>query len=480
MMGKAGGSGRVMMVMHSGDARMFELAATFEERGFRVERVIDEAEAKRRLVGGSAPDLLVVDEADRASFSDEDGGLKPPLLVLPAKPSEAARASEEVIVSAVERILGTSQAPAAESRGEALRRLASLGLVTASVAHELSSPLAAVWMELGELERHIGDRPEAKEALAAALEAMERTRVILNDVRELSRTGDPARVPCDVRGVLDRTLRLLRPKLDRHATVTKEYGPTPLVAARDGRLGQLFVNLLSNAADALPPWETARNTIRIVTSMSAAGECLVEIIDNGRGIAKEELPHIFEPFFTTKGRKGTGLGLSLCHGIVKTLGGRIEVESSVGVGSRFRVILPPHESSRVADSPSRGAPPALAAEDATVLIVDRDRNFAKALSRALTPIADVVIVDSLQEAAARGDREGVLLCEAPHDAALVGSFLDSIEHLRHRLPPKVVFMADDAISFREAATGSGRQHRVIAKPFEVSQLMTLLNRERWS
>jgi signal transduction histidine kinase len=120
----------------------------------------------------------------------------------------------------------------------------------------------------------------------------------------------------------------------------KDYGVIPPVHANESRLGQIFLNLIVNAAQAIPEADVKSHEIRITTTHE--GEWVrVAVKDSGIGIPPENRARLFDPFFTTKPiGVGTGLGLSICHGIVLTMGGRIEVESEVGQGSTFRVFLP--------------------------------------------------------------------------------------------------------------------------------------------
>lgn len=445
---------------------MASVAADLEGRGFDVARFNDEAEAARH-VRDSPPDLVVVNENDRDAL---DGTVL--VLGSGSHETDAIRATQGAMSFAMERLL-VSQ-PDEPHTGEALQRLASLGLVAASVAHEINSPLASLYMELGALKANLRGDWEAREALEGAIEAMERIRVVVNDVRELSRSADPLQAPACVHKVLDRSLRLLRPKLRGHVTVEKEYGRTPLVAVRDGRLGQLFINLISNAADALPRLALSRNVIRVVTSLGPEGECAVDVIDNGAGIAKDDLPHILEPFFTTKGAQGTGLGLALCHAILESIGGRMEVESQPGVGSRFRVLLPPHESHRMSDAPADDeAASTIAGQH--VLILDEDQAFGRALVRALAPLSTATLVRDLDEAAARGIEADVFLCEAPTSALAFESLVERVELVRAALPRQIIYMSTDPSALHVAS-----RFRVIGKPFDMRELGRLLDDASWS
>jgi signal transduction histidine kinase len=134
---------------------------------------------------------------------------------------------------------------------------------------------------------------------------------------------------------------MAEPELQSHAKLTRNYEPLPLVRASEARLSQIFLNLIINAAHALPV-EGARGEIRVVTRTDPSGHAVIEVHDTGLGISSAALRRVFEPFYTTKRPDvGTGLGLTICRDIVVALGGRIEVESSEGRGSVFRVVLPP-------------------------------------------------------------------------------------------------------------------------------------------
>jgi signal transduction histidine kinase len=121
----------------------------------------------------------------------------------------------------------------------------------------------------------------------------------------------------------------------------RDYGPTPLIEADDARLGQVFINLLVNAAHAIAEGDVEGNEIRIVTSTDLAGRAVVEIRDSGAGVPEAMRARIFDPFFTTKDiGRGTGLGLSISHNIVTGMGGEISVHGEPGNGATFRVALP--------------------------------------------------------------------------------------------------------------------------------------------
>ena len=150
-----------------------------------------------------------------------------------------------------------------------------------------------------------------------------------------------SRSSVDIHAVLDSCANMARSEIRHRARLVKNYGSVPPVFANDSRLGQLFLNLLVNAAQAIPHGNANLNEIRVTTTLDDEGQVLVEIHDTGVGIPPENLTRLFDPFFTTKPvGVGTGLGLSICHGIVTAQGGRISVESQPNQGSTFRVQLP--------------------------------------------------------------------------------------------------------------------------------------------
>ena len=230
-------------------------------------------------------------------------------------------------------------------------RMASLGALTAGIAHEINNPLAYalgnlafVTEQLEQARRAPGADPrllEVAEALRETIEGGERIKRIVADMRALARRDRDEPGVADAGLALETALRTVAAELEPRARVVSELIPLPAVAGDVERLAQVFVNLLQNAAHAIAPGAKDRNTIRLRSGSGPGGLVWVDVSDTGSGIAPEVLPRIFDPFFTTKPvGSGTGLGLSICHSILSEFGGRVEISRSVpGEGSTFRVWL---------------------------------------------------------------------------------------------------------------------------------------------
>ncbi len=237
-------------------------------------------------------------------------------------------------------------------------RLVSLGTMSAGIAHEVNNPLTYVMLHqdaiLASLDRL---RPLVDGEALALIERMaqnvaiaqdgaQRVRRIVRDLRVFARADDDAREPVDVRAAIGRALSIAGHELRNKVTVDTDLPDLPHVLATEGRLTQVFLNLVINAAHAIVEGEPDRARLsirgwRTDDAVGGAGKVTIAITDAGAGIAPEHLPRLFEPFFTTKPvGEGTGLGLSVVHGIVTALGGTIEVTSQIGAGTTFMVTLP--------------------------------------------------------------------------------------------------------------------------------------------
>jgi signal transduction histidine kinase len=298
-------------------------------------------------------------------------------------------------------------------------RMASAGTLAAGVVHEINNPLAIAMTNLEFVSETLASvvsdarEPGARripvgewsgltqlgtldEAVQDTREALARMRDIVKDVKLFSRPHEDKTEAVDVQRVIESSIRMAWNEIRHRARVVKNYGPVPLVNANESRLGQVLLNLIVNAAQAMAEGHADRNQLGVSARTGDDGQAVVEISDTGAGIAKDDLDRIFDPFFTTKPvGVGTGLGLAICHRIVLELGGRIEVESVVGEGTLFRVILPAaRESQNVKAKTLRP----MSGTRARVLVVDDEPAMGRALHRTLRDHLDVVALTSAKEA----------------------------------------------------------------------------------
>ena len=261
------------------------------------------------------------------------------------------------------------------------QNLASVGQLAAGMAHEINNPLAIVMSNLALLRRdalallnvldayrgaHEG-LARVEPALAAdvarleeeidldyvranfgwlldkSLEGLRRVRDIVHNLRDFARLDEAEFKEADLNAALTSTIEVLRHEIEtKEIHMERFLEPLPVVYCCPGKINQLFLNLLLNSIQACAPQGVVVVRTRVEPTRCGA---VIEVRDNGQGIAPDHLPHIFEPFFTTKAvGQGRGLGLSVCYGIVRDHGGVIEVESTPGQGSVFRVRIPlqPH------------------------------------------------------------------------------------------------------------------------------------------
>jgi PAS domain S-box-containing protein len=287
-------------------------------------------------------------------------------------------------------------------------RMVSIGTLAGGVAHEINNPLATISANL----QLLADTYDMS-LIEESLRAVDRIRTIVRGLKAFSRGNDDKRQSIDLVRVLELAISLTSSEVRHRARLVSKLDPVPWIRADEGRLGQVFINLLVNAAEAIPDARAAENEIRVDAHTDAAGWAVVEISDTGRGIARDIQPRVFDPFFTTKPvGQGTGLGLSICHGIVRALGGDITFRTELGRGTTFIVALPPSEAPAVRPSP----PPItiLPGRRAAILLVDDESTFVSSMRRLLAAEYEVMTASSGREALDRinnGEHFDVILCD---------------------------------------------------------------------
>ncbi|MCG8421001.1 MAG: PAS domain S-box protein [Proteobacteria bacterium] len=304
------------------------------------------------------------------------------------------------------------------------QKIESLGVMASGIAHEINNPLFALLINVDELKKRITHyRVTAPDTLLGSStllddisEAGQRIRDIVHTLGIFARADDARISDLDVRAVMDASLRLANHEIRHRAELVRNYGEIPLVRGNETRLGQVFLNLLINAAHAIPDGRAHDNQICITVRAHTGDQVCVMVEDTGAGISPEVRHRIFDPFFTTKpvGR-GTGLGLPICHTIVTAMGGTIDIDSSPGEGTSVRLLLPAM-SHRVTDHCDAAAGlhqgESLYAWQRSlwVLVVDDDRHVRDAIRRQL-------LGHTVSEAS-NGQAALSLLSEYTYDAVL--------------------------------------------------------------
>lgn len=219
-------------------------------------------------------------------------------------------------------------------------KMASLGKLAAGVAHEINNPMAGILMYSIILKEELQEDHPARNDLNKIIEQTMRCKEIVKELLEFARQSHPAKERIDINISLSQAISLLENQaLFHNIKIVKDLDHSlPLIHGDVGRLNQVFTNIILNAAEAMD----GHGTLTIISDYKKDMNMVeVRISDTGCGILEENLSRIFEPFFSTKGvGKGTGLGLSTSYGIIKKHGGEIKVESSVGKGSTFIILLP--------------------------------------------------------------------------------------------------------------------------------------------
>jgi PAS domain S-box-containing protein len=371
-------------------------------------------------------------------------------------------------------------------------RMASLGTLAAGVAHEINNPLCYVLSNLSlaaeVLERegagfgaHAGPTigmvgPEEFGALLAeAHQGAERVADIVANLRMFSRGGVERTELVDVARSLESCLHVAANELRHRAHVVRDIQQVPRVWADEARLGQVFLNLVVNAAHALPEDRASTNEVRVATGTEHSGRVVVEIADNGSGMDQATMRRIFDPFFTTRPvGVGTGLGLAIAHRIVTSFGGEILVDSEPGHGSVFRVLLPAAEPAADASSRPDRQP---TARRARILIVDDNVFVGNAIRRTLDRAHDVTVVTSATEAlaaVARG-RFDLILCDVMLPEV---SAMDFHAHLAAEHPdlvPRIIFVTGGAFTASARTFLEQVPNPCLHKPLEPAVLLSLIN-----
>jgi signal transduction histidine kinase len=358
-------------------------------------------------------------------------------------------------------------------------RLASLGMLAASVAHELNNPLASLMLNLEFALSTPPDQWKLMDGEPALLEAAECARLlkdIIRDIKIFSRPQEQRFGPTDLHRVLDSALRMTQNHLFHRARLVKDYGEVPPVYGSEARLGQVFLNLLINAAQAIPEGDSRTHEIRVVTRREG-DSVRVGIHDTGTGISPQLRERIFEPFFTTKPEGvGTGLGLSICRRLVTEMGGSIGVESEPGQGSMFWVRL----GAALEEGAGQGVKVEASRQGLKVLVLDDEVSVGKALQRLLRARHQVTTFSRAQDALAHvtsGHRFDVILCDLMMPEMSGPQFHQELERLFPEQARRIIFMTGGAFTGESRALLSATHRPCVDKPIDLPQLFSLMEEQ---
>ncbi|CAN5476234.1 hypothetical protein BH11MYX1_BH11MYX1_27960 [soil metagenome] len=350
-------------------------------------------------------------------------------------------------------------------------RLVSMGTLAAGVAHEINNPLAYLVSNLEVLARELPTQYAGP--IADARDAAERVSSIVRDLRELARPDDELRA-VDVAAILASSIKMATNELRHRATLVTNYAPElPRVRASPSRLGQVFLNLLVNAAHAMMESRGELAEVRVRTQ-TRGERVYVEIEDTGVGIPAENLGRVFDPFFTTKPLGvGIGLGLAISHQIITSIGGEISVTSEVGKGTTFRIALRAASPEQFPE-PTEATP--VVARRLRILLIDDEVAVGRAVANLLSPDHEVTPVARASVALARlesGEEFDVILC------GLMMPELDGIELYARLSPPyreRIVFVTGGAFTPQARTFLSARGSTHLEKPFTEKQLRQAIAR----
>ena len=370
-------------------------------------------------------------------------------------------------------------------------RMSSLATLAAGITHEFNNPLQVMYGNLDQL-RAIANKlrldPHVPGALLSEMDAElqvarasgERVQRVVRDLAVFTRSDrEEALARVDLATPLETAVRLTANTIRHRARLERDLHPVPQVMGSVAQLTQVFVNILLNAAQAIPPGAARQNEVRVTLARTDDGRVQVAISDTGHGMSPEVIARVFDPFFTTRPvGEASGLGLSVCHGIVSALGGEILVESAPDRGSTFRVVLPVAGPVR---RPSTLTPVFELAGIARrrVLVIDDDALVCRSLTRLLREHHEVVALTNPREALDRieaGEQFDAILCDVMMPEL---SGIEVYQHLAAQAPEhaaRLVFVTGGAFSPEARDFLESGRHRVLEKPVTQTTLLNAVAR----
>lgn len=368
----------------------------------------------------------------------------------------------------------------------AANRLASVGTLAAGIAHEINNPLAWMKANVGLCQELLaspahcetgssGPQPKLGELVDELRQGIDRIAEVVKAMRSLGRPDRPQEAaPVDVREELLAAVQMAKNHLSQKAQLTLSVTEgLPRVSARTSELGRVFLNLLINAADAIPEGASAEHKIE-VRAWAARGEVFVEVADTGSGFTDEVRQRMFDPFFTTKALgQGSGLGLSIARSIVDDAGGRIEAERGKERGAILRVVLPEIKATQPRPPEVPSIPGTLPSRRLRVLLIDDEELVRRSLARMLVRNYEVQLLSSAKEAVPlleRGERFDAILCDLMMSGMSGIDFYQTMEDRFPSILPRLAFLTGGAFGDRATRFLADHDVLVIPKPVDAAEL----------
>ena len=374
-----------------------------------------------------------------------------------------------------------------QKRLELAERLASLGTMAAGVAHEVNNPLTVVSGNTsllvyrlralhatlsevgGALSTQLTDIADMEQVCSDTLEAANRIRDIVRALGSFSRPK--ATEPGDVASAIAWAAHSTSHLLSHRARIEIEQVAVPLVVIDKTKLGQIFVNLLSNAADAIRSGDMENNVVRIGVTQVEPDSVQITISDTGVGMPASVVRHVLEPFFTTKDvGRGTGLGLSITHHLVTAVGGHFDIRSEEGIGTIIVLDIPVAPPPPASDFKLTSVPKSEA--KLRILFIDDQDSVRIAVGRLLGAHTVFLSSDGANalERIGRGEEFDLILCDVMMPMMTGEQFLEEVTERFPRLVDRIVFVTGGAIGRHETMFLENTTHRIIQKPFELDEL----------
>ncbi|MBA2664012.1 MAG: response regulator [Bradymonadaceae bacterium] len=382
-------------------------------------------------------------------------------------------------------------------------RLVTMGTLAAGMGHEINNPLSYVHTNMDfaqntltetieTLEKvHAGEKALSKHEMATLIESLRESRMgldsglegtarirdVVRSIQSFSRLDEGESALVRIEKPLEFSIKIAQSEMRYRARLVRDLQVTPLVEANESRLGQVFLNLLINAAHAIPEGDPDANEI-CVSSRIANGWIVVEVRDSGSGIPNHLMRRVFEPFVTTKSNgQGTGLGLAISKSIIEGLGGRIEVESELGKGTCFRVLLPEARAKNSDKQVKKDTAPR--AGRARVLVVDDELRVGASLRRVLSGEYEVEVATSGQSALEMlkaGPAYDVIICDLMMPEMSGIDLHNRLEKSGSPYVQRMIFMTGGVFSTHEQLFLRGLKQSWLSKPIDIGELKHQISR----